>query len=104
MPTKQADKSAHGARYEERDKKRAANMLKKKDATVAAVAKELEIPRRTLRRWAKRYGVECPGNRRVYDHKLIKRELRKKDMTLDGVAAKAGCSVRLVRAVRNGEA
>ena len=104
MATKQTDKSGKGARYLEREKKRGANMLKKPGVTVASVAKELGVAPRTLRRWAKEHKVKCPGNFRTYDHKLIRRELAKKNTTLGAVAAKVGCSVRLVRAVRSGEA
>lgn len=102
MAKKKRDKSANGTRYTEASKKRGAKMLEKKGATVASVAKSLGIPGRTLTRWAAKYGVDRPGNERVYDRTLIRRELRKKNSTLDAVAAKVGCSVRLVRAVRSG--
>ena len=101
MAKKKRDTAAHGTRYTEESKKRGAKMLEEEGATVKAVAKSLGIPPRTLRRWATQHGVACPGNEREYDRTLIRRELRKKNSTLASVAAKVGCSERLVGTVRS---
>jgi transposase-like protein len=95
------DKKAHGVRYTEESKRMGVRMLKKKGATVQAVAEELGISARTLRRWAKEAGVERPGQQRQFDREKIMTLLGNNKTTAE-VAAKLGCSARHVRAVRNG--
>jgi transposase-like protein len=91
-----------GYRYPEAERKRWAKLYAK-GQTVRQIADEANATRATVQYWLEQAGVRLRGNVRHFDRKAILREVKRGKLTQDQIAAKFGCSQRLVSDVARGK-
>ena len=94
------DSKAHGRRYDD-DQRTRALLLLAETGSVKAAAKAVGATRRTVRRWARRAGLE-PREGRKYDRQAILDAIDR-GASVPEIRKAFGCCERYARGVKSGE-